>query len=225
MKLENKELRKPSEIILKNGRTLDEVLELHNMWLNNEEGGEKANLSTEDLSYANLSEADLSYATLSYTDLNHAYLYKSNLSEANLSEANLSGAYLRYANLYITDLTHVDLSEVNLRYSNLRYANLSEADLRYVDLTETNLTNTKFYLTNLYKSKGDLVGVEKIGSRKDTTHYFYKDDRVICGCFGGTMEEFEKKVKESYNKYDKEYKEYMIAIDTLKRLAELHMNN
>lgn len=151
-------LRQPNEVILKNGKTLEEVLRLHENWLNGLEGGEKANLSGEDLNYA-------------------------------------------------------DLSKVDLRY----------ADLRYADLTETNLTNAKFYLTNLYKAKGDFVGVEKIGSRNDTTHYFYKDNRVICGCFDGTMKQFEEKVKETYGENDKEYKEYMIAIRTLKELAELEI--
>ena len=42
------------------------------------------------------------------------------------------------------------------------------------------------------------------------------------GCFSGTMEEFEKKVKETYKQDDKEYKQYMIAIDTLKKLAEIN---
>ena len=38
---------------------LKEILELHNKWLNNEDGGVRA-----DLSYANLRSADLSYANL-----------------------------------------------------------------------------------------------------------------------------------------------------------------
>ncbi len=64
-------------------------LELHKKWINDEEGGEKANLSG-----ANLSEANLSGANLSEADLSGA-----NLSEADLSGANLSGANLREANL------------------------------------------------------------------------------------------------------------------------------
>ena len=55
---------------------LIEVLARHKMWLNNEVGGVRANLS-----YANLSYANLSYANLRY---------------ANLSSANLSSADLRF---------------------------------------------------------------------------------------------------------------------------------
>ena len=56
---------------------LKEILEKHNKWLNNGEGGERANLRWANLSGANLSEANLRWA---------------NLSGANLSEANLRWA-------------------------------------------------------------------------------------------------------------------------------------
>lgn len=58
---------------------LNEILEKHRKWLNDEEDGEKAILRRADLSEANLSEADL--------------------SEADLRGANLSGADLRGADL------------------------------------------------------------------------------------------------------------------------------
>ena len=179
-----------------NKNEIKNKLDLHKKWLNGEEGGAKLDLSYADLSYADLSYADLSYADLSYTNLSYADLSYTNLSYANLYEVNLS-----CANLY----------EVNLRR-----ANLSCADLNNVDLSKA-----KFYLTTLYKIKGDFVNVGNIGSRNDTTHYFYNDNRIICGCFDGTMEEFEDKVKETYEENSKEYKQYIIAIDTLKKLAEL----
>ena len=61
---------------------LDKVLELHKKWLNDEEGGERANLR-----YANLRDANLRGANLSYA----------NLSDADLSYANLRGANLDYS--------------------------------------------------------------------------------------------------------------------------------
>ena len=155
-------LRKPSEVILSDGRTLEEVLELHKKWLNDEKGGERAKLSRENLNHADL----------------------------------------RYTNLNYADLT----------YSNLSFSNLNNANLRY----------TKFYLTNLYKAKGSFVSLGNIGYRNDTTHYLYNIDKVVCGCFDGTMEEFENKVKDTYEEDVKEYKEYMVAIRTLKELAELN---
>ena len=223
-------LRKPSEIILNNGKTLEEVLELHKKWLNNEEGGEKANLSREYLSYVDLSCTNLIGVDLSHSDLTEANLIGTNLSEADLTEANLEYANLSHSNLSKANLTEANLTEANLTEADLTeadldYANLSKANLSKADLTEANLSEANFYLTNLYKVKGNFVGVENIGSRNDTTHYFYKDDRVICGCFDGSMKQFEEKVKEAYKEDEVEYKEYMIAIRTLKELAELYMNN
>jgi len=53
---------------------LSEILAKHKAWLNNEEGGERA---------------DLSCANLSYADLRNANLRNANLRNANLSYANL----------------------------------------------------------------------------------------------------------------------------------------
>ena len=63
---------------------LQAILAKHKAWLNNEEGGERANLREANLREANLSEADLREA---------------NLRKADLSDANLSEANLRYADL------------------------------------------------------------------------------------------------------------------------------
>ncbi len=216
--MESKNLRKPNEVILKSGKTLQEVLELHKMWLDNEEGGERANLSGEDLSYVNLRSANMRDA-----NINHGNLYGADLSHAILEGADLSHAILEGAILEGVDLEGVDLNHANLSYADLSGTNLSYANFYGTNLSYANLTNTNFYLTNLYKAKGDFVGVENIGSRSDTTHYFYNIDKVICGCFSGTMEEFEEKVKESYSEGDIEYQEYMMAIEFLKGLSELEM--
>lgn len=93
---------------------LQEILEKHKKWLNNEEGGERA-----DLRGANLYEADLHEA-----DLRGAYLRGANLRGADLYGANLRGAYLHGA----------DLREANLRGADLSGANLHEADLHGADL-------------------------------------------------------------------------------------------
>ena len=66
---------------------LEKILELHAKWLNDEKGGERANLSHADLSGADLREANLSYADLSHADL----------SDADLRGADLRGADLDYS--------------------------------------------------------------------------------------------------------------------------------
>ena len=81
---------------------LNEILESHKKWLNNEDDGIRA-----DLRGANLSGADLRYATLRYA----------NLSGANLRDADLMGANLRGANLSGATLSGANLSGANLRDS------------------------------------------------------------------------------------------------------------
>lgn len=62
--------------MLKNAE-LEKILELHKMWLNNEDGGERANLHGADLREADLREANLQGANLSEANLSEAYLPKS----------------------------------------------------------------------------------------------------------------------------------------------------
>ena len=83
---------------------ITKVLDLHKKWLNNEQGGERANLRGADLHLANLSEANLRWADLREANLRGADLREANLSEANLRGANLSGADLRRADLRGADL-------------------------------------------------------------------------------------------------------------------------
>ena len=57
----------------------------------------------------------------------------------------------------------------------------------------------------------------KIGSRLGTTTAFIEEDggvKIVCGCFCGTLNEFEKKVEETHgdNIYGKEYKAFIELI-------------
>jgi hypothetical protein len=71
---------------------IEEKIRKHALWLANEDGGERADLSGADLSEADLSEADLSGADLSGADLRWAYLRWANLSGADLSDAEIIAA-------------------------------------------------------------------------------------------------------------------------------------
>ena len=106
---------------------LAEILAAHKLWLNDEEGGVKADLSGADLRWANLSGANLRGADLSGANLYGADLSGANLYGANLSGANLSGANLSGANLYGADLSWANLRGADLSRANLSRANLSGA--------------------------------------------------------------------------------------------------
>ena len=73
---------------------LKQILELHKKWLNNEDGGKRADLSDADLRRADLSDADLRDADLCGADLSGAYLRDADLCGADLRDADLCGADL-----------------------------------------------------------------------------------------------------------------------------------
>jgi len=75
-----------------NREQLNEVLEKHEMWLNYEEGGERANFTG---------------ANLYYADFKGAALQESDFTGATLRGANFTGANLRYADFTGAD---IDLS-------------------------------------------------------------------------------------------------------------------
>ena len=134
---------------------LNEILEKHRKWLNNEEGGEKANLSGADLRRANLSWANLSWANLSGADLSWA-----DLSWADLSWANLSGADLSWANL-----SGADLSGANLSGADLSWANLSGADLSGAILTNVKYNENTAFFALCCPEEGSFIGFKKAGGK------------------------------------------------------------
>ena len=82
-------------------------------------------------------------------------------------------------------------------YADLRYANLSYAktDKRYIQ-----------------------IGC--IGSSKRVTTYCFEDDEITCGCFKGTLKEFEKQVKETHKDNKQYLNEYLGAIKYIKSIAK-----
>jgi len=152
-----------------------------------------------------LEEAIRSSANLSYADLRYA-----NLSYADLRSADLSSANLRYANL----------RSANLRYANLSSANLSSANLRYADLSSANLSSANLSSADLSSAKTDkrYIQVSCIGSSKRMTTYCFDDGQVICGCFTGTLKEFEKKCKKTHKDNKQYLSEYLGFIKYVKSL-------
>ena len=68
-----------------------------------------------------------------------------------------------------------------------------------------------------------VLQIGAIGSRDDTTTFFRTKDKkiyVICGCFGGDIEKFEKAVEKEH-KDTKHEKAYKLAIELAKLQIEL----
>ena len=78
--------------------------------------------------------------------------------------------------------------------------NLSSADLRYADLSKR------------------YIQISCIGSNKRMTTYCFDDDIVFCGCFKGSLNDFEIKCNETHKNNEKYLKEYLGFINYLKSL-------
>ena len=120
-------------------KTLNEILNKHSSWLQNEPGGARADLRVANLHKANLDGADLRGANLDGADLRVANLHGADLRVANLHKANLYGANLRGA----ADLYGANLYGANLYGADLRGANLDGADLRGANLDGANFRGAK----------------------------------------------------------------------------------
>ena len=137
---------------------LKEILEKHKMWLNDKEGGEKANLSGADLRGADLSGADLIGA-----DLRGANLSGADLSGVNLSGADLRRADLRGANLIGASLSGADLREADLRRADLKGASLIGASLSGADLSGADLSGADGIPAICCPEEGSFIGFKKAG--------------------------------------------------------------
>ena len=143
---------------------------------------------------ANLGGAYLGGAYLGGANLGGAYLCGANLGGADLGGANLGGA-----NLGGAYLGGANLGGANLGGANLGGAYLGGAYLRVADLGDW----------GKIQSPSDILIVGVIGSRNGYTTIFHTDRGIFvqCGCFKGTLEEFEERVKETHqgNKYERNY--------------------
>jgi len=113
-----------------NAKELQEILELHKKWLNNEEGGKRA-----DLRNADLRNADLRYADLSYADLHNADLHNADLHNANIYNTTGDGMFIRSMQLpkYIVNICD-DWLQIGCRgYRVHKWAEFTDAEISKMD--------------------------------------------------------------------------------------------
>ena len=100
------------------------------------------------------------------------------------------------------DLSSADLSSANLRSANLSSANLSSANLSYA------------------KTDKRYIQIGCIGSSKRVTTYCFEDDQITCGCFTGTLKEFETQCNKTHKDNKQYLNEYLGAIKYIKSLIK-----
>jgi hypothetical protein len=131
---------------------------------------------------------------------------KTYLRGADLRGADLQGAYLRGADLQGAYLRGADLQGAYLRGADLQGADLQGADLQGADLAYASTDKT-------------YIQISCIGSAKRMTTYCVEDDKVWCGCFTGTMAEFEQQIEKSHKDSPRYLAEYRAAVAFFKACA------
>ena len=189
---------------------LKTILDKHQLWIDDNDTGTRANLYGANLDGANLDGANLYGANLYGANLTRANLTRANLDGANLDGANLTRANLDGANLYGANLDGANLDGANLDGANLTRANLDGANLDGANLDGANLTRANLTRANLYGAnldganltRANLDGakedfLQKLAALKNEAVFLYKallDGRINgsvysgeCACFIGTI--------------------------------------
>jgi hypothetical protein len=156
---------------------------------------------------------------------NGANLYGANLYGANLDGANLYGANLDGANLDGANLDGANLRCANLYGANLDGANLDGANLDGANLDGANLRCAKHNDKELWKIR-PVLQLGCCGSVDRSTLVIFYDDKsepkIYCGCFSGTIEEFEAQIHKTHAGTFHEY-EYMAMVDHIKAIRKYQL--
>ena len=117
---------------------LKNILALHEKWLNEEEGGKRANLHGADLDGICLDNVDFRNANLKCASFRGAVITNSDFRSADLYGADFRGAFLQgsdfaSANLKNADFTWANLCDADFLNADLMGADLGEADIKGVD--------------------------------------------------------------------------------------------
>lgn len=194
---------------------LAEVIRLHGMWLNHEEGGVQADLSNKDLFGVNLIGADLDCINLSGADLRYA-----NLRNASLRGADLTNTNFNQANLFDVDFRGSDLSGSRFRNADLREAYLggtilSDADFCYADLRDA-VGGPVFYSIS-WKGRESVGNI--IEAVVQNGELVFSSNGLFCG---GDVDD----VRSSIERLEHEDKPYIVkAFETIVELEALRVSN
>ncbi|QLF86741.1 hypothetical protein BESEP4_00007 [Staphylococcus phage vB_SepM_BE04] len=199
---------------------LNNKIELHKEWLEDDNKGEKLELNGYNLRNLDLSNSDLRYSSLSCSILSNVDLSYSDLSFSTLKDADLVKMDLTKAIISFSNLENIDLNSVNLKNANLYGANLDSSYLRCVDfknaslknanLDNAHLENCNLEDVNLSQANTrcieglEVYSIDNIGTFAGKVTYLPEQDKVFAGCWKGNLEEFLEKGLEMNKDNEKE---------------------
>lgn len=123
---------------------LDEVIRKHKLWLNGEEGGERAILVDRDLSGLDMSGADLRDAHMERADMRGASIDNADMRDAHMRGANMESIEMRGANMESAEMVNV-----NMRFATMIGANMENANMEYADIRNANMGDTNMNGANI----------------------------------------------------------------------------
>lgn len=159
--------------------------------------------------------ADLSHADLRGVKLIAKNLFKANFCKANLYRAELDSAFLDQANFCKANLYEADFTGASITGAHFAGANLGKAILAGADFTGADLGGACIgEWGELYDGTSDILIVGPLGRRKGYTTIYHTEKGLFvqCGCFHGSMEQFELAVKEIHGN-SKHARDYQLLID------------
>lgn len=130
-------------------KQIKEIIGKHKLWLDNKDGGVRANFDGSNLTNVNLRGTNLDYASLVRVKLDSADLEGASFVGANFDYASLVCVKLNYANLDSASFVGTNLGYANLVYAKLDSANLNNASFVSANLDHSSLKNAFMDSVNL----------------------------------------------------------------------------
>ena len=133
--------------------------------------------------------------------------------------ANLRGADFMGADFMGADLRHADFEGADLEGADLRHADFEGADLRHADFEGADLEGADFMVADLkhvdFEGAKNYYSFVAYDTSKRVVHCIKHGNTwmIKAGCFWGSLEDLEKKVKETHSS-----KVYLANIEILKTL-------
>ena len=129
-------------------KELKTILKKHRMWLNGEDGGERAVLREADMSGADMRGADMRGA-----DMRRANMRGADMRGADMRRADMRGADMRGADMRGADMSGADMSGADMRWADMRWADMRGADMRGANMRGADMSGADM---------SGVVGIESV---------------------------------------------------------------
>ena len=108
-----------------NQKEFNRILKLHELWINGDPHGKKA-----DLRHTDLRKIDMRWVNMRGADMRGADMRWVNMRGADMREANMRGANMRRANMRGANMQGADMQGADMRGADMRWADMRGADIR-----------------------------------------------------------------------------------------------